>query len=104
MLRSTLLAVVLGFAPCATSKVNKLLVLSQLGFVGEWRDKLDDDFFYLSEHQARRGFPLEQNNSYFTFVTCPWCYLAKRIYSAAALNGTWNWIFFFFSPQLINVS
>jgi len=76
--------VVLDFAPGATSRVNKLLVLGQLGLVGEWREKLDDDFFYLTGHQAKRGFTLEQNNLNFTFVTCPWCYLAKRIYAAAA--------------------
>jgi len=46
VLRSTPLAEVLDLAPGATSKAKKkLLVLGQLGLVGEWREKFDDDFY-----------------------------------------------------------
>ena len=38
---------VLDFAPGATSKLDKILVLGQLGLVGEWRKKLDGDFFFI---------------------------------------------------------
>ena len=64
---------VLDFAPGATSKLDKILVLGQLGLVGEWRKKLDGDFFYLAGHQVMGGFTPEQNNLSFTFVTCHWC-------------------------------
>ena len=37
---------VLDFAPGATSKINKLFILSQLRLVEEWREKLDDDFLF----------------------------------------------------------